>query len=320
MLKTIIWDADTQTLNPLPDTGDANARRFRAKEVAETYKYQLYDDRVVFGGMTVMLTGEGVSCTCPDFQERGIKINLPCKHIFAGAFLKGDTRCVTSESVRPTAQPSNKTPVDSLGMGHAEGTSATQLRNSNRVWRNGDRPQNVRVGKHFMLSDFLYSETAVEKGIANFPPFDGMEVESLRGLCTNILDPVVEQFGALSITYGYSAPELHRRIYGSRPLGIHNCVAPGQSTLGAAADILVHSMQDKPREVLLWIKATCVYDRLILYPGSSIVCTAWANRPRRHAKEWVYLPNESKPQYIDLSESLISAVLPPVSPVQQLLF
>jgi hypothetical protein len=304
MLKTIIWDADTQTLNPLPDTIDANARRFRAKEVVETYKYQIHDDRVVFGGMTVMLTNEGVSCTCPDFTERGIKLGLPCKHIFAAAFLKGDARCVTSESVRPSPSASTRATVD----------------NTNRVWRNGDRPQNVRVGKHFMLSDFLYSETAVEKGIINFPPFDGMEVESLRGLCAAILDPVVEQFGALSITYGYSCPELHRRIYPNRPLGIHNCVAPGASTHGAAADILVHSMQDKPREVLLWIKATCAYDRLILYPGSSIVCTAWANRPRRHAKEWVYLPNESKPQYIDLSDRLSDIVIPQVSPVQQLLF
>jgi hypothetical protein len=134
------------------------------------------------------------------------------------------------------------------------------LNSNHRVWRSPARPQNVRVGKHFMLSDFLYSETAVKKGIINFPPFDGMEVESLRGLCANILDPVVDRFGALSITYGYSSPELHKKIYAFRRPGVHNCVGAKGSTLAAAADILVHSMQDKPREVLMWIKGNCVYE------------------------------------------------------------
>jgi hypothetical protein len=70
-----------------------------------------------------------------------------------------------------------------------------------------------------MLSDFLYSEAAAKKGIANVPPtLDGMEVESIKKLCEHILDPVVDRFGAISITYGYVSPALQKATFpGSKP-------------------------------------------------------------------------------------------------------
>jgi hypothetical protein len=170
---------------------------------------------------------------------------------------------------------------------------------STRAWRSTDRPQAVRVGKYFLLSDFLYSETAVKKGIPNCPPLEGKEVEGLRGLCANILDPVAEKFGFLSITYGYSSPALHQAIYPYRKPGVHNCVGADGATLAAACDILVHSMADRPRELLHWIKDNCVYDRLILYPGSQIVCVAWSDKPRRHAKEWIFTESGTR-SYINL--------------------
>ncbi|MEH2467838.1 hypothetical protein [Nostoc sp.] len=34
-----------------------------------------------------------------------------------------------------------------------------------RKWHPRTRPQDVRVGKYFVLSDFLYSQTAVTRGI-----------------------------------------------------------------------------------------------------------------------------------------------------------
>lgn len=146
-----------------------------------------------------------------------------------------------------------------------------------------------------MLSDFLYSAKAVIVGIPNCPPLDGPEIEALKGLAEHILDPVVDKFGPLSITYGYTCPELHAKLYGANSRhGVHDCVpakAKG-AELAAAADILVHKMidltKDEPREVLFWIKDNCEFDRLILYPGSEIICTAWADKPRFDCKEWIY--------------------------------
>jgi hypothetical protein len=177
------------------------------------------------------------------------------------------------------------------------------LNSNNRAWRSPDRPQNIRVGKYFMLSDFLYSETAVIKGIANCPPLKGMEVESIKGLCAAILDPVVEKFGAISITYGYVSPTLQKATFPSFKPTIHNCKPAGKAYLGAAADFQHHNPKYSHKDILLWIAANCIYDRLILYPGSTIVCVAWSDKPRSHCKQWVYPDQFSKAIYIDLSPS-----------------
>lgn len=167
-------------------------------------------------------------------------------------------------------------------------------------WRSPNRPQNTRTGKYFMLSDFLYSETAAQRGIANCPALDGKEVAAMRGLCEHILDPLVERFGPVSITFGYVSRELAIAIWPGQEWksGLHSCYLPKQNgaTLGIAADVLVHSMEGKPKEVLLWVKENCVYDRLIAFPGSNIVCVAWTDKPRYHCKEWVFA-SSGKPTY-----------------------
>lgn len=173
-----------------------------------------------------------------------------------------------------------------------------------RQWRSNThlRPQSLRVGRNFMLSDFLYSEAAAKKGIANVPPtLDGMEVASIRGLCEYILDPVVDRFGSISITYGYVSPALQKATFpGSKPT-IHNCLPSGGAYLGAACDFQAHNTEFSHRDILLWIAANCVYDRLILYPGSTIVCVAWSDKPRSHCKQWIYSEEFSKLVYKNLS-------------------
>jgi hypothetical protein len=152
-----------------------------------------------------------------------------------------------------------------------------------------------------MLSDFLYSEAAAKKGIANVPPtFDGMEVESIKKLCENILDPVVDRFGAISITYGYVSPALHKATFpGSKP-SIHNCSPSGGAYLGAACDFQHHNTEVSHRDILFWIADNCTYDRLILYPGSTIICVAWSDKPRSHCRQQVFPDAFSRPVYVKL--------------------
>jgi len=172
-----------------------------------------------------------------------------------------------------------------------------------RKWRPKTRPQDVKVGKYFRLSDFLYSETAVSLGVSNLPPsYDCPEIEGMKNLCTNILDPIVEHFGPVSITYGYVSPGLAKHI--RRASALHR-YQPDRGIIGGAADIATYNADS--REVLRWVAANCEYDRLIAYPGSEIVCVAWTSRPRSHFKEWVYR-DSGKPVYIDFGGSL-----PPIS-------
>lgn len=291
LISSISWDSDTNSLvftgEVQLDTPDVLSRRWRAKEVTETYSHKITPKGVSFNNFIhTIVSAEGISCTCPDYEQRGVMRGIPCKHIFAAAHILGDSRIIPESA--PTKQAVSSTKADS-------GVAA-----ADRKWRSSDRPQSVRVGKHFMLSDFLYSETAVIKGVPNCPPLDGKEVQGIKGLCIAILDPVVERFGALSITYGFSTPELHAQISAYRPLGVHNGVAAAGGTIAAAADILVHSMVHDPRGVLHWVQNNCVFDRLILYPNSERVCVAWSDKPRYHAKEWYFTDSFSNAIYAEL--------------------
>jgi hypothetical protein len=283
--KTARWDEEAKKLIlDIPETPDIQIRRFRAKEVAETYLWEETEDGGISflnGSILVALLPDKVGCSCQDMMHR----KKPCKHVFGGAKLKGDEgaileRMVTEKSTRRTHSTAG---------------------GKDRKWRSDNRPQNVRVGKYFMLSDFLYSETAVQRGIPNCPDLDGKEVQAIRKLCEHILDPVVEEFGPLSITYGYVSPELQQATYGGMTFPLHNGI-PGKgrgAQLAAAADILVHSQADTPRNVLNFMRDRCTYDRLILYPGSSIICTAWTDRPRFDCKEWVFPDSFSKAMYVN---------------------
>jgi len=130
------------------------------------------------------------------------------------------------------------------------------------------------------------------------PPLDSSAAEGMRKLCEHILDPVVEKFGHTSMTFGYvEHEEGYRSLHG---------YTPPRANIGGAADILTHQEPDT-RLVLNWIRDNCEYDRLILYPGSRILCVAWTDNPRRHCKEWRYVNGSRKYMNavrIDLSDTL----------------
>lgn len=280
--KAAYWDGSKLHLD-ITETDDVLVRRFRAKEVAETYAWERTEKGLAFlnGSILVELLPDKVGCSCQDMANR----KRPCKHIFGGAYLLGDKDAILERMIVQAS--SRRTQVTASG--------------KERKWRPDNRPQNVRVGKYFMLSDFLYSETAIQRGIPNCPDLNGREVQGIRKLCEHILDPVVEKFGPLSITYGYVSPELQAATYGSMNFPLHNGV-PGKgrgAQLAAAADILVHSQAETPRVVLNWMRDRCTYDRLILYPGSSIICTAWTDRPRFECKEWIFPDSFSKAMYVN---------------------
>lgn len=265
------------------DPVSSASRRFRANDVLQYPRLQREREaselRYQFRGIVVNLLPEP-KCTCPDFVHR----QAACKHIFAAASLAGDTSAVLTEA------PSAAAPVKSS-------SSSKQVRRSqvpSGKWRNPvGRPQNIRVGKHFMLSDFLYSETAMLRGIPNPPPPEtGPEIDGMRGLCQAILDPVVERFGPVSLTYAYVSPQLAQNLRMGGPL--HSYRLKGK--VGGAADVVIHGADY--REAYEWVMDNCSYDRLIMFPGSEIICLGWTDKPRRHAKQWV-ISSSGDRRYID---------------------
>ena len=68
----------------------------------------------------------------------------------------------------------------------------------------------MQLSRNFSLQELIKSDTAIRKGIDNNPNSD--QIEKLKLLCENILQPVRDHFGRVKITSGYRSPELCQAI------------------------------------------------------------------------------------------------------------
>ena len=110
----------------------------------------------------------------------------------------------------------------------------------------------MRLSKHFTLQELIKSSTAERRGIKNVP--ERAEIESLRLVCDNILEPVRQHFGVPMVpSSGYRCLELNRAI-GSGDTSQH--------VKGQAVDFEIPGLAN---QVLAnWIMENVDYDQLIL--------------------------------------------------------
>ena len=59
----------------------------------------------------------------------------------------------------------------------------------------------MNLSRNFTLLELIKSDTAIRRGIDNNPNAD--QIEKLKGLCENILQPVRDHFGRVKVTSGY---------------------------------------------------------------------------------------------------------------------
>ena len=64
----------------------------------------------------------------------------------------------------------------------------------------------MNLTRNFTLQELIKSDTAIRKGIDNNPNAD--QIEKLKKLCENVLQPVRDQFGRVKVTSGFRSPEL----------------------------------------------------------------------------------------------------------------
>ena len=111
----------------------------------------------------------------------------------------------------------------------------------------------ARITKNFHLKEFTNSQSATRLGISNQP--ETGHLINICALANNILQPVREQFGVLTISSGYRSPELnaHPSIGGSEK---------SQHCKGQASDFECLSISNL--ELAEWVKENLDYDQLIL--------------------------------------------------------
>ncbi|MFT3821693.1 MAG: DNA phosphorothioation-associated putative methyltransferase [Rubrivivax sp.] len=129
----------------------------------------------------------------------------------------------------------------------------------------------ARCGERFSYRDLVQcGETQHRLGLSNLP-LNPESYNALYDLATNLLDPVVEYFGAIRLTYGFASASLTRAIAGriAPKLDQHACHerdARGRlicDRLGAACDFIVDD--EDMLEVADWVIEHLPFDRLYIY-------------------------------------------------------
>ena len=147
----------------------------------------------------------------------------------------------------------------------------------------------MQLSRNFSLQELTKSDTAIRKGIDNEPNAD--QIDKLKSLCENILQPVRDHFGRVKITSGFRSPEL--------------CLAIGSSinsqhAKAEAADFECPGVDNV--ELADWIKRELPYDQLILEfytpgePNSGWIHCSWIPEGRRASFLHAY-KSEGKTKY-----------------------
>ncbi|RVU84110.1 hypothetical protein EOL70_11505 [Leucothrix sargassi] len=68
----------------------------------------------------------------------------------------------------------------------------------------------VRLSKSFYMRDFMYSEISTFHGIPNIPDQPDVAIESCKILCEELLEPLNDTFGRISIFSGYRSPSVNQ--------------------------------------------------------------------------------------------------------------
>ena len=113
-------------------------------------------------------------------------------------------------------------------------------------------------------------ETQARMGLANVP-LQPESYNALVELAEHVLDPVIDYFGMIRLTYGFCSPQLARMIPGSMDPRLDQHAAheknrlgtPICPRLGAAVDFIVED--ENMLEVAQWLVANTPFDRLYFY-------------------------------------------------------
>src|SRR6056300_1068368 len=147
----------------------------------------------------------------------------------------------------------------------------------------------MNLSRNFTLQELIKSDTAIRLNIDNNP--NGDQIDKLKQLCENVLQPVRDQFGRVKVTSGFRSPELCKAIGSS---------SNSQHAKAEAADFECVGVDNA--ELADWIKDNLPYDQLIVEyytPGEPnsgwIHCSYIPDQPRA-SYLWAYR-SEGKTKY-----------------------
>ena len=147
----------------------------------------------------------------------------------------------------------------------------------------------MNLSRNFTLQELIKSDTAVRLDINNNP--NSGQIEKLKALCENILQPVRDHFGRVKVTSGFRSEQLCIKIGSS---------VNSQHAKAEAADFEVIGTDNA--ELFDWIKDNLQPDQLILEfytpgePNSGWIHCSWVEGTPRASYLHAY-KSEGKTKY-----------------------
>jgi hypothetical protein len=138
-------------------------------------------------------------------------------------------------------------------------------------------------------------------------PHEPDSYTALYELAAFILDPVIEYFGMIELSYGFCSAELARAIHGRIAPTLDQHAAhelnrrgkPICERLGAACDFMV--TDEDMEEVALWVAAHTPFDRLYFYGKDRPIHVSYSNTPARQFVRMVSYGSGTRVPRIDRS-------------------
>jgi len=162
--------------------------------------------------------------------------------------------------------------------------SGMRLARSNRI------PDLDRgCGKNFTYRSFIECGETQQRLCLRNLPLSPATYNALYDLATHILDPVIDYFGAIKLTYGFCGAELGRRItrrvapkldqHAGHELGRNGNMICERG--GAACDFYIED--EDMREVANWIVTGTPFDRMYFYGSNRPIHVSYSPTPSRQA-------------------------------------
>jgi hypothetical protein len=160
----------------------------------------------------------------------------------------------------------------------------------------------IRLSRHFVLRDFLHSEIASFHGIANIPDDPALAVAAGRRLAQDLLDPLVETFGPITLRSAYRSAAVNR--FGNDH-GL-NCARNEASfanhiwdrrdaagRMGACACIQIPWFADQYdrgrdwRDLAWWLHDHLPYSDMWFFPIRAALNLTWREDPARRISSYI---------------------------------
>ena len=155
-----------------------------------------------------------------------------------------------------------------------------------------------KAGKHFSFRDFIecgdtWRENACESSTIDNRPAQEASWLAISQLATVVLDPIANEYGKLSLTYGFCSQTLSRFISKKPNAGIAPQVDQHASCelntkgnaicrhRGAACDFFIPDRETQMDKVALWIASNLQFDAMYYYGRDRPLHISWGPAMRQ---------------------------------------